>query len=233
MSFPFELENPTHVSSTLYWSRTAGGSAISCFGPAPSPSRSHYGHSNWNYVVPQTHHHHGAYYVQGNTSYYTPTPVTYVDASQTNYVPPPVQQPVSLQFGGFGRCNDLTGRLEAQLNLLCLELHYNYQNNPDFAHTYREAFELLLIAKRLHALDHVGQRQEIRDSVTSLDQKFHHTLDDVSKWTRQPNRHLPPGDAMQKGSTAEALLHHLCFDVGVKPHEEAAAPGGPPAPGPG
>lgn len=197
---------------------------------------SHYGHSNWNYVVPHSHHHHGAYYVQGNSYYYTPTPVAYVDASQTNYVPPPVQQPVPLQFGGFGRCDDLTGRLEAQMNLLCNELHSNYRHNPDFAHTYREAYDLLQLAKRLHALDHAGERQAIQESVTSFDQQFHHVQEDISQWTRQNHRHWPPGDAIHKGSTAEALLHHLCFDVGVKPHEEEAPPapeGSPPPPPPG
>lgn len=198
---------------------------------------SHYGHTNWNYVVPHSHHHHGAYYVQGNSYYYTPSPVVYVDASQyPTHVHPSVQQPMALQYGGFSRCDDLTGRLEAQLNLLCLELHYNYQHNQDFAHTYREAYELLQIARQLHALDHEGQRQAIQESVTTLDQKFHHVQEDIAQWMRRPNRHLPPGDANQKGSTAEALLHHLCFDIGVKPHEDEAVPPpganeAPPAPG--
>lgn len=189
---------------------------------------SHYGHANWNYVVPHSHHHHGGYYVQGSSYYYTPSQIAYLGVSQSNYVPPQVQQPVPLQFGGFDRCDDLTGRLETQLNLFCLELHYNYQHNPDFAHTYREAYDLLQIARRLHALDHAGERQAIQQSVTSLDQQFHHVQEDIFPWTRQLNRHLPPGDAIQKASTAEALLHHLCFVVGVKPHEEPAA--GPPGP---
>lgn len=185
---------------------------------------SNYGYSNWNYVVPHTHQYRGAYYTQGNSSYYTQSPIVYAGVTQAGYVPPPVQQPQQLQFGGFSYCNDLTGRLEAQLNLLCLELHYNYQHNPDFAHTYREAYNLLQLAKQLHALDHQGQREAIRQAVTDLDQQYHHVQQDIASWTRQDRRHIPPGDAIQKASAGEAMLHHLCFDVGVNPHDAQPMP---------
>lgn len=180
---------------------------------------SYYGYSNWNYVVPQMSSYAGAYYVQGNGYYYTPTQVAYAGGIQQGYSAPPVQQSIELQYGGFSYCNDLTGRLEAQLNLLCLELHYNYQHNPDFNHTYREAYDLLQLAKQLHVLDHQGQREAIRQAVTSVDQQYHHIQDDIASWTRQNRRHLPPGDALQKAANGEAILHHLCYDVGVKPHE--------------
>lgn len=212
---------------------------------------SYYGNSNWNYVVPNTQYYSGAYYVQGNSYYYTPSPVVYANAAQPAYsgygVAPAqqsfaqqsfAQQSVALQYGGFSYCNDLTGRLEAQLNLLCLELHYNYQHNPDFAQTYREAYSLLQQARQMHALDHQGQRDAIRQAVTSVDQQYHHIQSDIANWTRQNNRHLPPGDALQKAANGEAILHHLCYDVGIQPHvpgarlpnvELAPAPG--PTPG--
>jgi hypothetical protein len=184
---------------------------------------SHYGYSNWNYVVPHTNQHRGAYYVQGNSYYYTSSPIVYAGAMQPGYAPPPVQQQAQLQYGGFGYCNDLTGRLEAQINLLCLELYYNYQHNPDFDQTYREVYDLLQFSRQMHALDHQGQREAIRQSVTQFDQQYHHIQQDIAPWTRQNNRHLPPGDAVQKASTAEALLHHLCYDVGIQPHQPQQA----------
>ena len=92
---------------------------------------SHYGHSNWSYVVPHSHQHHGAYYVANNCFYYTPTPIVRVAPSQMVSMSPvpTVQQPVQLQFGKFTRCDDLAGRLEQEMNRLCLDLHYNYQGN--------------------------------------------------------------------------------------------------------
>lgn len=182
---------------------------------------SHYGYSNWTYVVPQSQQYSGAYYVQGNGFYYTPSAITYRGATQPGYAAPAIQQSIPLQFGGFNRCDDLTGRLESQINILCLELYYNYQHNPDFQQTYREAYGLLQLARELHALDHQGQRQAIQELVTILDQQYHHVQQDILPWTRQPYRHIPPGGAAEKAATGEALLHHLCFVAGVQPHTNA------------
>lgn len=201
---------------------------------------SHYGHSNWAYVVPHSHHGHGAYYVANDAYYYTPTPVVRVIPSQTASIAPPVvQQPIQLQYGGFARCDDLAGRLERELNRLCLDLHYNYRQNQGFAHTYRDAYEVLQIAKRLHAKEHQGDREAISQTVARLDEQFHHVQQEITNWSRQPIRPIGTGDVLEKASATEALLHHLCFDVGVKPHEaedEQAPPptdDDQPAPSPG
>lgn len=197
---------------------------------------SHFGHSNWNYVVPHydSHHHHGSYYVQDNAYYYTPTPVTrIISGPQTASVVPVqvVEKPVALTFGGYARCEDLAGRLATDANRLCLDMHYNYQHNPGFAATYREAFDLLQAAKYVHAKEHQGDREAIRQQVTNMDRLFHHVQEEMARWTRHHHRQVASGGVIEKSSSVEALLHHLCYDVGVEPHhdgEEAA-----PAPGVG
>lgn len=191
---------------------------------------SHYGHSNWSYVVPHSHHNHGAYYVADRTYYYTPSPIVRVVPSQTvSIAPVQVRQPVQLEFGGFTRCDDLAGRLEKELNRLCLDLHYNYQRNDGFDHTYRDAYAVLQLARHLHAKEHQGDREAISRSVASLDEQFHHVQETIAGWSRQPVRPIGTGDAMEEVSASEALLHHLCYDVGIKPHEsddeKAPAPG--------
>ncbi|MDZ4684023.1 MAG: hypothetical protein SH850_02970 [Planctomycetaceae bacterium] len=195
---------------------------------------SHYGHGNWSYVVPHAHHHHGAYYVANNAYYYTPTPVVRVVTTQPGYVPqvPVVQQSVPLQFGDFSHCDDLAGRLEGQLNQLCLELHYNYRHNAGYAHTYREAYEVLQLARHIHAKEHQGDREAIRLTVGSLDERFHHVQEEIAPWTRQPLRPVGVGDVMEEVSAGEALLHHLCYDVGIKPHDSGTELAPPPEGGP-
>jgi hypothetical protein len=93
---------------------------------------SHFGHNTWNWVVPHRdqHHHHGAYYVEDNHYYYTPAPVQRIVVNSAQRYPVHVVQrpvaPVPIEFGGFARCEDLAGRLEYELNLMCLDMHYNY-----------------------------------------------------------------------------------------------------------
>ncbi len=194
---------------------------------------SHYGHSNWSYVVPHSHHHHGAYYVANNAYYYTPTPVVRVVQTQNPaYNPVPVvQQRVQIQYGDFARCDDLAGRLETALNALCLDLHYNYQHNQGFAHSYREAYAVLQLAKEIHSKEHQGDRTFISRTVGTLDEQFHHVQEEIAEWTRQVQRPIGTGDALEKASAAEALLHHLCYDVGIKPHDTDNEQAPPPAGG--
>jgi hypothetical protein len=193
---------------------------------------SHFGHGNWSYVVPHNHHHHhhGAYYTANNAYYYTPTPIVRVVSSQPVQIPV-VQQPVQIQYGGFARCDDLSGRLETALNELCLDLHYNYQHNAGYAHTYREAYETLQHAKYIHAKEHQGDREAIRGTVGKLDEQFHHVQEELAQWTRQVRRPIGTGEVMQKVSAAEAVMHHLCYDVGIKPHDTEGEQAPPPAGG--
>ncbi len=193
---------------------------------------SHYGHSNWTYVVPHVQqHHHGAYYVANNAHYYTPTPVVRVVQTQipTFNPAPVVQQPVQIQYGGFARCDDLSGRLETALNALCLDLHYNYQHNPGFAHVYREAYGVLQQARDIHSKQHQGDREFIRRTVGTLDEQFHHIQGEIAPWTRQAQRPIGTGDVVEKTNAAEAVMHHLYYDVGIKPHDTGDEQAPPPA----
>lgn len=203
----------------------------------------HFGHNDWNYVVPHhdVHHHSGSYYVQNQAYYYTPTPIVRVAAPsfQTAQRPPQVvQQPVQMQFGGYARFEDLSGRLETEVNRLCLDMHYNYQHNPGYAESYREAYSLLESARFVHAKEHQGDRDAIRHHVTQMDQAMHHVLEEIRPWSRQNRRQVAYGGIIEKSSAVEAVLHHLCYDVGIEPHgadEPAPAPNGgeeqAPAPG--
>jgi hypothetical protein len=193
----------------------------------------HFGHNDWNYVVPHydAHRHSGSYYVQNQTYYYTPTPVVRVSSAhiRSAQLPPVqiVQKPVELQFGGYARFEDLSGRLETEVNRLCLDMFYNYQHNPGFAEAYREAYSLLESAKFVHAKEHQGDRDAIRDHVTQMDQLMHHVLEEIQPWSRHHARQIASGGVIEKSSAVEAVLHHLCYDVGIEPHgadEPAPAP---------
>jgi hypothetical protein len=191
----------------------------------------HFGHSNWNYVVPHhsSHHHHGSYYVQGNGYYYTPTPVVRVTSSfQSAQLPVQVvQQPVQMQYGGYVRYEDLSGRLETEVNRLCLDMFYNYRHNPGFDQTYREAYALLEACRFVHSKEHQGDRNAIRDQVVQMDQLMHHVQGVVQQWSRLHVRQVASGGVIEKSSAVEAILHHLCYDVGIEPHgddEPAPAP---------
>jgi hypothetical protein len=111
---------------------------------------SHFGHKNWNYVVPHRGSYAGAYYTVDNTHYYTPSHITQITpggAPVGRGVVVEPQRPVELTFGGFSRHEDLAGRLALEANALCLDMHYNYRHNRNFAEVYREAYGVLLAAK--------------------------------------------------------------------------------------
>jgi hypothetical protein len=142
--------------------------------------------------------------------------------------PVQVSQPVQLQFGGFARCEDLAGRLETEANRLCLDMFYNYQHNPGFAETYKEAYSLLESSKYVHAKQHQGDRDAIRHHVTQMDGLLHHVQGELQQWSRNHARQVGSGGIIEKSSAVEAILHHLCYDVGIEPHgddEPAPAPG--------
>ena len=195
---------------------------------------SNFGNNNWNYVVPANHgvhQHSGSFYVQGNAHYYTPTPIVRINPAtiQTAHLHPvQAAQPVQMEFGGFARCEDLAGRLETEANRLCLDMFYNYQHNPGFQETYKEAYSLLESAKFIHAKQHQGDRDAIRHHVTQMDGLLHHVQGELQPWSRNHSRQVGFGGIIEKSSAVEAILHHLCYDVGIEPHgddEPAPAPG--------
>jgi hypothetical protein len=72
-----------------------------------------------------------------------------------------------------------------------------------------------------------------------MDQLMHHVQGEVAQWSRHHVRQVASGGVIEKSSAVEAILHHLCYDVGIEPHgddepapapnageEQAPAPGG-------
>lgn len=197
----------------------------------PIHSGIHYGHSNWHHVVPHHRTYVGAYYTVGHTHYYTPSRITpLVQSVGVPAAPPPVaieaQKPVEFAFGGYSRYEDLAGRLSFEANALCLDLHYNYRHNKNFAEVYREAYDVLQAAKYLQGNEHKGDRATINKRMVEVDKLFHHVQDEMRNWTRVAAKQVGENALPEKIEGVEAVIHHLCFDVGVKPHEQpAAAPG--------
>ena len=140
---------------------------------------------------------------------------------------------VQYQFGGFSHIDDLAVQLEQDANQLCLELHYNYQHNPGFRETYREAYEILTTAKYIHGLEHSGNRDKLRQAAAELDQLFHHVHQDVATWTAHYHRRVGQDGLTGKIARLETTLHHLMDDVGVRTQygdDQAPAPANETAP---
>ncbi len=183
-------------------------------------------HDTYRYVVPPTHHSQGTYYTYEDRHYYTPAlpapPVVVVQQ-----VPPPAPRPVEVEFGSFRHFEDLATRLEALLNQFCLDLHHNYQHNPRFNAVYREAYQVLQAAKYMHGAEHRGDRNALRRSADNMDDLIHHLGAEMRGWTRDEHRLVGQLSLAAKREEIEALIHHLMFDVGIKPdhdRDEVAPP---------
>lgn len=181
-------------------------------------------HDDYRYVVPHAAHH-GAYYTYEDAHYYTP-PAPRVAAG------PPVaaQRPTPIEFGGLKHYEALAERLDALANQLCLDLHHNYQHNRNYDETYREAYQVLQAAKFIHGAEHAGDRDAIRRSAGSLDNVFHHVQGELRNWSSADVRPVGRYSLAAKLEEMEALLHHLMFDLGVRPDHDNP-PGAPPPDG--
>lgn len=214
------------ATSTATAQRHGGGHGGYSGGRAPVYHGIYYGHSNWNYVVPQYPRYAGGYYSVGQTSYYTPTPIDPVlSAPPVATAPPPAvtaQKPVELTFGGFARYQDLAGRLAVEVNALCLDMHHNYQGNKNFADAYAEAYGVLQAAKYLQGNEHKGDRNAIGKRVAEVHRQFHHVMDETRGWTRNASKQVGMGALEEKTARVEAVLHHLVYDAGIKQEERAA-----------
>ena len=174
-------------------------------------------YQNYQYVIPSSHNSHGTYYTHSNTRYYH-------DRHGGAH-----GRPTAVQFGGYGHVDDLAARLETMTNEFCLDLHYNYQHNPGFAETYREAYEILELARYAHDEEHHGDRAEFARVMKEIDPLFHHVEEDVANWSRNHRRQFGRLGIIDKMQNMEAVIHHLMWDIGVTPdhhggHGSEAAP---------
>jgi hypothetical protein len=170
--------------------------------------------SGWQFLVPYyDRHYHGTYYRDGGVNYYVPR--SYAVGSRA------AAKPVEIEFGGYAHVDELSARLERQVNELCLDLHHNYRHNQGFAATYREAYEILKTAKHIHAKENQGDQAEVARRLDAVDGLFHHVRDDVKSWSRRQRRQIGQGGAQTKLDAVEATLHHLMHDVGVAGSHDA------------
>ena len=177
-------------------------------------------HQNSRYILPHTesHGHRDTYYVENGRYYVVPKTASTHE----------VHRPVAVQFGSFSHVDDLATRLEELSNEFCLDLYYNYRHNPGYAETYREAYQVLEVAKYIHDAEHQRDRQAIRERLNGLDSLFHHVQDDVRGWSRVHHQQVGHLGIISKMELIETTLHHLMNDVGV-----SAAAGQEMAPPPG
>jgi hypothetical protein len=176
--------------------------------------------SGLGFVVGPSDDFHGGFYIQNGRYYYRP------------YGRGRVVQPIVIQPGSFSHVDDLAQRLEHEMNLLCLDMHDNYNHNRGFRETYREAYRMLELAQGIHASEHQHDRAAIAAMVGELDSLFHHVEGDVQSWSRRARRQWGQGSLRSKMQSVEALIHHLQNDVGVQAPAPGGAPTGPIAPPP-
>ena len=144
--------------------------------------------------------------------------------------PHAVSKPVVVEFGSFSHVDDLATRLETLSNEFLLDLHFNYSHNRGFRETYAEAYQMLEVAKYIHAAEHQQDRQAIRSKLNGMDNIFHHIQRDVRGWSRHHHRQVGRLGILTKMDMIESVLHHLMNDVGVQPTPVGAANGQAPRP---
>ena len=74
--------------------------------------------------------------------------------------------------------------------------------------------------KFVHAKEHQGNHNAIRDQAVKMDRLYHHIQDQVANWTPTGNRRVGNDDFFEKIASVEAIIHHLCWEVGVQPHHD-------------
>jgi hypothetical protein len=180
----------------------------------------YYGHSHWCHVVPHHHHYHGCYYRVGRCHYYTASAIVGLDATtDANGVTKLIgviepEAPVELTFGGFARTTDLAARLAVEANALCLDLHYNFKGNAKFADVYADAHAVLQAAKLLE--DGKADRKTQTARLADAQKRFERVLGELSDWKRTQTKLIGTNELAEKLVGVEAVMYHLCHDVGVK-----------------
>ena len=180
-------------------------------------------HEHYRFVVPSVQRH-GTYYTHEDKHYFTPP----VRVASNGGRPVNVSPPVVMEFGASKHHEQLSERIETLANELCLDLHYNYRHNDHYRETYTEAYELLQAAKFVHAKEHQGDHEAIRRSATSIDNLFHHVQGHLGEWTSAERRPIGRLPLPAKLEELEALIHHMMYDLGVKPDHDTEGEAAPP-----
>ncbi|MEZ6130895.1 MAG: hypothetical protein R3C59_19670 [Planctomycetaceae bacterium] len=133
--------------------------------------------------------------------------------------------PVQMRFGAFAYTDELSDVLPRVLNDLCLDLHHNYQQNPGFAATYREAHVALTEATRLRAAHESDDRETIRQRLLIIDSLLHRLEISVIGWRRSHQKQIGESGLLTKLEISGDIIHHMMYDAGVTPqtHDQNAA----------
>ena len=157
----------------------------------------------------------GTYYTNQNSHYYTP-----VQPPRRSGRSPGVQNPVKLEFGAFRHHEELAARLETLTRELCLDLHHNYQGNRGFDDVYGEAYRLMQAAKSLHSNEHRGDHKAMQRIAPRFDSLFHHVQRELHGWRSGDHRNIGQMNTHARMEEMEAVIHHLMYDLGVKPDHD-------------
>lgn len=109
----------------------------------------------------------------------------------------------------------LLGQLETQLNLLCLDLAYNYTHNPGFQETYVETYTVLQGLLNLQNGDDLAQLESIVQCIQDVQSMLPHIEGDVQEWTRHQQRQVGRGGAKSKLAEIETTVGQLNSQLGI------------------
>ena len=161
--------------------------------------------------------HYGGYYdgYGAPYSYYGYEP-------RSSYYGPVIDEGMSPQMfdDGAPPIDFLASRLMNDLNLLCLDMHYNYANNPNFNDTYRAAYGMLESAKRLRDMGG-NDRTGVQHAAQELDGQFRQFRTHIADWSRAPQRQIGEGGLNTKIDLVEFSLQGLMNGLGGTPDEAA------------
>ncbi len=161
-------------------------------------------HRNHRHVIQHSDRFLGSFYVENGQYYYLAGGEHYAEA------------PLIIAPGSFSHVEELARRLEYEMNLLCLDMHDNYNHNRGFGETYGEAFRMLEMTRAIHASEHQHDRVAIAGMVRELDSLMHHVEDDISNWKRHTHHRWGTSGLRSKIRSAQTLIHHLTNDVGAQ-----------------
>lgn len=128
-------------------------------------------------------------------------------------------QPVEVQFGEFAYTDQLSEVLTTVLNDLCLDMHYNYQQNANFAAAYREAYAALTEAKGLRDAQQSDDRDSIKQRLKITDSLLHSLEPQVQGWTRTHQKQIGEAGMLTKLEIAGDVTHHMMYDAGISEEE--------------
>lgn len=92
--------------------------------------------------------------------------------------------PVSAQVDGVATATSVK-TLARQMNDLCVSMHNTFKSLPEFAEGYREAYELLQLAKQMDsALSDGSPSNTIHEQVSEFENEIHHVEHHISEFIK-------------------------------------------------